>query len=100
MNRYICFLLFATFVFTSGCGYGKVSPTTYELAKSLYNVSNRKLSDKLDIVEERIETAETSKEISAREAKWLRGIANLAEQEQWNKAMKSARRMMEDQVSR
>ena len=41
------FLLLGLLVMT-GCGYGDVSPATYEIAKSLYNISNRKLSDQTD----------------------------------------------------
>ena len=93
-------VLCLTLFLASGCGYGKVSPTTYELAKSLYNISNRKLADRLDMVSEKIESARESGDVSDREAKWLRAIIKQAEKENWKAAMKSARRIMEDQVSR
>ena len=100
IQQYVCWLLLVICFTVPGCGYGEVSPTSYELAKSLYNVSNRKLSDRLQQVTERIDNAEANEEVSSREAKWLRNIVEQAEREQWDKAMQAARRMMEDQISR
>jgi len=86
-------------IFCTGCGYGEVSPKTYELATSIYNVSNRKMTDKLESVTEQIETALEQEEISEKEAGWLVAIVEQAEKQNWDKAMKDARRIMEDQVS-
>lgn len=99
MYRYGTLLLIGL-VAVFGCGYGEVSPTAYELAKSLYNISNRKLNDKLDDVEELIETAEEEKQISDKEARWLKAVLRDAEKAKWEKAMKSARQIMEDQITR
>lgn len=99
-RRLVFSLCAASFLFTIGCGYGQVSPTTYELAQSLYTVSNRRLTDQLEAVEQRIELAQENGEVSSQEAEWLNAIANQAKRQQWKKAMKSARRVMEDQVSR
>lgn len=82
----------------AGCGYGEVSPKTYEFAKSLYNISNRKMPEKLDDVKSLIDTAVENEEISAKEAKWLNSIVEDAENEKWKKAMASARQIMDDQV--
>ena len=97
MQRFRIFLL-AGLICIAGCGYGKVSPTTYELAKALYNISNRKVSEKLVVAKQQIESAKEKNEITDQEAKWLKAILHRAEQGQWDKAMKSARRIMEDQV--
>lgn len=99
MNRIaITFLLCCVFV--AGCGYGEVSPKSYEIAKSLYNISNRKLSDQLDKVKGHINQATENEEISSTEAKWLRAIAQKAERGDWKRAMQDARRMMEDQIDK
>ena len=82
----------------SGCGYGDVSPKTYQIATSLYNVSNRKLPEKLDTITQQIEVARDADEISAKEAKWLNSIVEKGKQEKWKQAMQAARRLMEDQV--
>ena len=77
---------------TLGCGYGKVSPTTYDLAQSLYTVSNRKLDDQIDSIEKRIELARENGEVTAKEGRWLNAIVKQAKRQDWKKAMKSARR--------
>lgn len=99
MKRTLTLLLLCSAVFVAGCGYGEVSPTAYELSMSLYSVSNRKLGDRLPVVDKRIALARSEGEISVREAEWLNEIVELAEEQEWKKAMKQARRMMEDQVS-
>ena len=98
MRRFALTVLLLS-IFCSGCGYGDVSPKTYELATSLYNVSNRKLTGKLEAVTEQIESAQEQEEITAKEAGWLVAIVEQAQAENWDKAMKNARRIMEDQVS-
>ena len=85
--------------FFTGCGYGEISPKCYEIAKSLYSISNRKLTDKLEIITVEIETAKEKNEISSKEAKWLDAIVEKAEQENWHQATKEARKMMEDQIA-
>lgn len=97
MNRYVHVILLIL-IFAVGCGYGKVSPTTYEIAKSLYSISNRKLSGHIHTAKEQITRSCECGDISHKEAKWLNAIVKNAEQENWRQAMKSARRLMEDQV--
>lgn len=93
--------LFAlTLLCVVGCGYGEVSPTAYEYAQSLYNISNRKLAGHLQVAKTQVSEASDSGDISAKEAKWLQAIIEDAEQERWKQAMKSARRLMEDQIER
>ena len=99
-SRRILTILLLSLSLVAGCGYGEVSPTTYELAKSLYNISNRRLPGKLATAKAKIATAREDGDISKKEAQWLNTIIAQAEQDNWQRAMKSARRMMEDQVSR
>ena len=99
MKRYVSVVLFVL-AFTGGCGYGEVSPTTYEYAKSLYSISNRKLADRLDGLSEQIAACCQSGEVTNQEAQWLGEIIESARKEEWQKAMKAARRIMEDQVKR
>ena len=92
-------LLFMT-IAISGCGYGEVSPTTYELAKSLYNITNRRLDGHLDKVHSQIVASEKLGDISQREAKWLLDIYDDAKNGKWQVAMLSSRRLLEDQVQK
>ncbi len=99
MRRNVITLVLCT-IFCVGCGYGEVSPKTYDIATSLYNISNRKLADRVDAVREQIDLARENDEISSSEAKWLEAIAQHAEDQNWKRAMKASRRMMDDQVAR
>lgn len=83
-----------------GCGYGEVSPAAYQYAQSLYGLANRKASDRIELVSQKIDEALQSEAISAREAQWLEDIVDLARQGDWERAQKSSRRMMQDQVTR
>ncbi|MCA9215991.1 MAG: hypothetical protein KDB27_23150 [Planctomycetales bacterium] len=83
-----------------GCGYGEVSPTAYEYSKALYSISNRKLEGRLDAVRHHNEVSHESGELTIQEANWLTSIVEDAKNKQWNDAMNSARRMMEDQVAK
>lgn len=96
--KHFIFALMLLLVFCVGCGNGEVSPKTYEFAQSLYNISNRKLTDKLESITEQVETAQVEGEISLKEAKWLNAIVKKAEREEWQQAMKDARQMMEEQI--
>ncbi|MEM9660024.1 MAG: hypothetical protein AAF961_16795, partial [Planctomycetota bacterium] len=52
-----------------GCGgYGEVSPAAYEYAKTLYSITNRETTAKLDDVSERIEAAQEARELSESES--------------------------------
>ena len=83
-----------------GCGgYGKVSPLTYDYAKSLYNISNRRLDDRLGPIKEQVQASLADGAISDREANWLTDIIDDAENHDWKRAMNSARQIMEDQVT-
>jgi hypothetical protein len=81
-----------------GCGYGEVSPATYQYAKALYSICNRRAEKQLVPASEQIEAARSRDELPEQEAKWLRQIIDDAAGGDWEAATKSARRMMEDQV--
>lgn len=85
-------------ILITGCGYGEVSSTTYEYAKSLYNITNRRLADRLPQAREQIVAAREAGEIPAKEAAWLLKIVDRAEAQRWTSAMKSCRQIMEDQI--
>ena len=83
-----------------GCGYGDVSPATYQYAKALYNITNRKLADRLPAVEQQIAVSREAGDVLPHEADWLPAIIDTAKNKRWEKAMRAARRMMEDQIER
>lgn len=85
-------------ILLAGCGYGEVSSTTYEYAKSLYSITNRRMSDRLPQARQQIVAAREAGELPDKEAAWLLKIVDRAEEERWSSAMKSCRRIMEDQV--
>ena len=83
-----------------GCGYGEVSPATYQYAKALYNITNRKLENRLPAVEQQIAASAEAGDVLPHEVSWLQAIIDSAKNDKWQKAMRAARRMMEDQIDR
>lgn len=82
-----------------GCtGYDNVSPTTYEFAKALYSITNRKAEDRLASFKAKLQEAADSGEVPQREADWLLEMVTQAEDGDWKAANQECRRMMEDQV--
>ena len=77
-----------------GCGYGTISPKTYEYAKGLYTISNLKKSDQLDRASKLIEESLSKNEISSQEAGWLNEIISLSKNGNWEAASLSARKML------
>ncbi len=92
---------FVLLLCATGCGsYSGASPRTYEYAKALYSICNRRADDKLAEVASRIEADAASGEISSSEASWLRGIVADAQGGDWQGAMREARDLMVDQTHR
>jgi hypothetical protein len=92
-------LVAALCVPVAGCGgYGAVSPLTYDYAKALYSITNRKAEDKLADVEAQITAASVAGKMSAEEADWLKAIVADAKSGDWESANRAARQIMEDQV--
>ena len=85
-------------MFLIGCGYGEVSPKTYEYAKALYSICNRKDAGRLDVIETQIKEDTDAGQLNEQEADWLLAIVEDARQADWQAAGQAARRMMEDQI--
>jgi hypothetical protein len=82
-----------------GCSdYQGISPTAYQYAKALYNVTNRRRSEKLDQVSDLIAVSKQEGQITEQEVEWLERIIEDARDGDWQTAQKMARRMMSDQV--
>ncbi|MEC7501440.1 MAG: hypothetical protein VX970_06900 [Planctomycetota bacterium] len=85
----------------TGCSdYQGISPTAYQYAKALYNVTNRKRGEKLDEVNNLITSSKREGTITTQEANWLREIVDDAREGNWEAAQKTARQMMRDQVQK
>ena len=85
----------------AGCSdYQGISPTAYQYAKALYNVTNRKRSEKLDEVNNLITSSKREGTITPKEADWLLEIVDDAREGNWETAQKTARQMMRDQVQK
>ena len=85
----------------TGCSdYQGISPTAYQYAKALYNVTNRKRGEKLDEVNNLITSSKREGTITTQEANWLREIVDDAREGNWEAAQKTARQMMSDQVQK
>jgi len=98
VQRWLWTSLLAAVVTIAGCSYGEVTPVTYEYAKALYSITNRKDATRLDQVHSQVETALAQQELSEREARWLHQIVEDAAAGRWEKANRAARQMMEDQL--
>ena len=83
-----------------GCGYPEVSPKSYELSKALYSACNRRSDEHVSRVVELVTVTQAAGEISDRESKWLRAIADQAREGEWEAATLEARQIMEDQINR
>ena len=83
----------------AGCGYGEVSPKTYQYAQALYSITNRQASEKLTEFESQISQGATSGELNADEVEMLRDIASIAKRGDWKSAQHECRELMEAQIN-
>lgn len=83
---------------TAGCGYPEVSPRAYEIAKALYAITNRRQTDKLDVVTNLVEESRGDGTISDAEAGWLMEIVEEGRAGEWKSANERSRALMEDQI--
>jgi len=91
-------LLVAIIVGTRGCGrYGEVSQLTFKHAKGLYGACNSRQHDRLKACATMVSEAESSHQISATEAGYLRDIIAVGNAEKWEDAQAMARQLMTDQ---
>ncbi|MDG2409985.1 MAG: hypothetical protein P8M53_13330 [Pirellulales bacterium] len=101
MNSHRLFkvLTYSLLCLSVGCSdYQGISPTAYQYAKALYNVTNRKRSEKLDQVSDLIAVSRQDGQITEQEVEWLERIIEDARDGDWQTAQKTARQMMSDQV--
>ncbi len=82
----------------SGCGYPKVSQSTYAYAKAIYTVANQQDAKRIPAIRERIEQAIEEGVIQPNEARFLFEILTDADGGEWSKASRRARKLMMDQV--
>ncbi len=93
--------LIAVVIGARGCGhYGEVNLATFGHAKALYSICNRRDIARLEASEAMIDEAETSAEISSKEAGYLREIVAAAQAQNWQEAQSMARSLMADQAGR
>lgn len=92
-------LLVVLVFLVKGCGhYGEVNEVTYEHAKALFSVCNRKDSKRLEVCADMIKKAAASEELSSVETSYLTGIIEAARNDQWKEALAMSRQLMVDQV--
>ena len=92
-------MLLALLAGVGGCGsYADADPLTYEYAKALFSICNRRSDSQLQPVREQIEQARSDQKLSRREADWLIDIIEDASAGEWESALSDARKLMEDQV--
>ena len=81
-----------------GCQqYGEVSAKSYEFAKALYSVCNRKDEARLTTTGTAIQAAVKKKELPENEAEDLQEIIEKAHKGRWIEAMQDCRTMMTEQ---
>jgi hypothetical protein len=86
-------------VLMRGCGhYDKVNVATYEHAKALFSVCNRRDTNRLELCSKMIEEAAAAERISATEQSYLNDIIETARHERWEQALAMTRQLMVDQV--
>lgn len=92
--------LIATVFFVQGCGrYGKVNELTYEHAKALYSVCNRRDSEALEVCANLIAEAAAKEQLSSTETTYLNDIIKAARLDNWKDALAMSRQLMMDQVA-
>lgn len=84
-----------------GCmHYGEVNAATYEHAKALYSICNRKDAQRLEVCAAMIEEAATAAQISQTETAYLNDIITTARDRNWTDALAMSRQLMVDQIDR
>lgn len=92
------FSLLLLFCFLPGCQqYGEVSSKSYEFAKALYSICNRKDTARLEMIDTAITDAVAAEELPADEAEDLQDIIKRANDGEWSAAMLDCRTLMSEQ---
>lgn len=79
-------------------GYGEVSEHGYDFAVALFSAVNQKDKARLGKVAEMVDESRENGRITDREAGWLKGIVDDGLADRWDRAARSVRRLMQDQV--
>ncbi|WP_442481675.1 hypothetical protein [Aeoliella sp. SH292] len=93
----LCFVALAL-ISVMGCGYGEVSPKTYEYTQALYSITNRQSTEKLAEFESKLAEAQTAKELNDSEFDLLSDIVATAKSGDWKSAQGECRELMEAQI--
>lgn len=94
-------LLAATVFFVQGCGrYETVNAATYEHAKALYSVCNRRDRQRLEVCANMIAEAAANDELSRTERSYLTAIIEAARKNLWKESLAMSRQLMVDQLRR
>lgn len=90
-------LVLAVF-FWLNSGYGEISKNAYDLAIASYGACLSQSETRIAKVESLLADPAFAIDMSDQEQKWFRDLIAKTKSDQWQKAAKIARRMMEDQV--
>ncbi len=92
-------VLAAVLMSVRGCNsYGEVNILTFEHAKALYAACNSKQPERLEACAVMIAEAQSSEQISGREAGYLQDIVETGQAGEWEDAQAMARQLMSDQA--
>lgn len=90
----------AAFVWCGGCGYPRVGPQTYQIAKALHTVFNLRDDAGLPRAREYLAQAAARGEISERDHGLLERLVEMAEAGDWQRAEREVLRLLADQNER
>ena len=89
-----------TALWCSGCGYPRVGPQTYEIAKALHTVFNLRDEASLPRAREFLANAAARGEITEQDHGLLEGLVAMAEAGDWTRAEREVLRLLADQNER
>ncbi len=87
-------------VWCGGCGYPRVGPQTYQIAKALHTVFNLRDETSLPRAREFVNNAAARGEITERDHGLLMELMALAEAGEWHRAEREVLRLLADQNER
>ena len=79
-------------------GYGQISKNAYDLAIASYGACLSKSETRMEKVESLLADPVFANDMSDQEQQWFRDLIAKTKSDQWQKAARIAKRMMEDQV--
>lgn len=82
----------------SGCGYGEISDNAYDLATATYGACMAQDMARIERVKKMLEDEAFAAGLTTSEIGWFELIIDDAQNEDWETAASSAKRMLEDQV--